>query len=223
MQFLSVRTKLLSFRSTMEVALRFFVFLVSLLMWLPSAAWAVAPLTPAEVAALLKGETVVRVTADPSSKSIASGNAFAAIDIPAPPAAVFAVLTDCARAKRIVKNMVSCKVLQRDPGGAWEVRETMVRLSVALPDFRAVARLDFVRPTQLRFKQTEGNFDYAQGQWDLMGFREGRSTRAFYRIRAGTSVPIPEFVIQGMIQNDLPETLKALRAEVLRGLATAPR
>lgn len=180
-------------------------------------------LTQAELTALSRGEAVVRVTRDTQSKSVSSGQGFAAIDIPAPPEAVFAAMTDCARAKRYVKNLVSCKVLQRDPKGAWEVRETMVRLSIALPDFRAVARLDYVPPKQIRFRQTEGSFDYAQGQWDLMPFREGRTTRVFYRVRAGTSIPIPEFVIQGLIETDLPETLKALRAEVLRVVAPVKR
>ena len=180
-------------------------------------------LTQAELNALLRGEAVVRVSRDAQSKSVSSGQGFAAIDIPAPPEAVFAAMTDCARAKRYVKNLVSCKVLQRDPKGAWEVRETMVRLSVALPDFRAVARLDYDRPKQIRFRQTEGSFDYAQGQWDLMAYREGRTTRVFYRVRAGTSIPIPEFLLQNLIETDLPETLKALRAEVLRVAAPVKR
>jgi ribosome-associated toxin RatA of RatAB toxin-antitoxin module len=94
-----------------------------------------------------------------------------------------------------------------------------MRISVAMPDFRAVARVEFSRPQQIRFKQIEGNFDYAEGQWDLMPFREGRTTRVFYRVRAGTSMPIPEFVIQSMIETEVPETLKALRAEAVRGAA----
>lgn len=189
---------------------------------LMSAAYASDSLTPAEIAKVSKGEPVVRVLRDENSKSFASGRAFAAIDIPTPPEAVFAALTNCDRAKRYVKNLKTCRTVKRDPNGAWEVRETTIHVSVALPDFRAVARLDFVRPTQVKFKQTEGSFDYAEGQWDLVPFREGRTTRVFYRVRAGTSVPVPEFVIQSLIENDLPQTLKGLRNEVLRG-ALAPR
>jgi ribosome-associated toxin RatA of RatAB toxin-antitoxin module len=180
-------------------------------------------LTRAEMAALSKGEPVVRVMRDAQSKSVASGQAFSAIDIPTPPEAVFAALTDCARVTRYVKNLVSCKILKHDPMGAWDIRETIMSLSMALPNFRAVARLDYVRPKQIKFQQTEGNFDYAQGQWDLAPFREGKATRVFYRVRAGTSFPVPEFVIQNLIESDLPETLKALRAEAVRGHSAAKR
>lgn len=186
---------------------------------LTGSALAADTLTKEDLAKLSKGEPIVKVTRDAKSKSLASGRAFAAIDIPAPPEAVFAALTDCARVKVYVKNLVSCRVVQRDPKGAWEVRETVMRISVAMPDFRAVARVEFSRPQQIRFKQIEGNFDYAEGQWDLMPFREGRMTRVFYRVRAGTSMPIPEFVIQSMIETEVPETLKALRAETVRGAA----
>jgi ribosome-associated toxin RatA of RatAB toxin-antitoxin module len=179
-------------------------------------------LTKGEMDTLLKGEPVVRVTRDAQSKSFASGRAFAAIDIPVPPAMVFAALTDCERAKKFVKNLVSCKITSRDPNGLWEVRETQMRLSVALTDFRSVARMEYTRPTQIRFKQIEGTLDYAEGKWDLAPMRDGKATRVFYQVRAGTSIPVPEFVIQDLIKTDLPDTLKALRKEVLRG-ALAPR
>lgn len=187
-----------------------------------SSAFASDRLSKAEIAVLLKGDPVVRVTRDEQSKSLTSGRAFAAIDIPAPPAAVFAALTDCARAKRYVKSLASCRALKRDPAGLWEVRETLVRVSVALPEFRAVARLDLIPSKQIRFKQTEGSFDYAEGQWDLAPFAENQKTRVFYHVRAGTSIPVPEFVLQNVIESDLPETLKGLRREVLSA-ALAPR
>jgi hypothetical protein len=179
-------------------------------------AMAAETLTSNDLAKLLKGEPVVRVTRDAASKSFASGSAFAVIDVPTPPEAVFVAMTDCARLKVILKNLVSCRSLKRDPAGAWEIRETIMRVSVALPDFRAVARLDYTPPRQVRFKQTEGNFDYAEGQWDLVPFREGRTTRLFYRVRAGTSMPVPEFVIQNAIETELPATLKGIRAEAIK-------
>lgn len=194
------------------------VLLVLFAVWGCSGAWAQA-LTPAETALLLKGEPVVRVTRDLKSQSLASGQAFAAIDIPAPADAVFRTLRDCNRIVRFLKNVVSCKILKRDPAGTWELRETIVTISQMLPNFRAVARADYTIGRQIRFKQVEGSFDYLEGQWDLAPFRNGLATRAFYKVRAGTSVPVPEFMIQNLIQSDLPETLKRLRAEVIRGSA----
>lgn len=198
-------------------------YAVIAMVWMMCAVNAMAAdtLTSADLAKLSKGEPVVRVTRDAASKSFASGSAFAVIDVPTPPEAVFAALTDCARLKVILKNLVSCRSLKRDPGGKWEIRETIMRVSVALPDFRAVARMDYTPPRQVRFKQTEGNFDYAEGQWDLVPFREGRTTRLFYRVRAGTSMPVPEFVIQNVIETELPETLKGIRAEAVRGYAAS--
>jgi ribosome-associated toxin RatA of RatAB toxin-antitoxin module len=195
---------------------------IFLWIWCAGAASAADALTPAEQALLAKGEPVMRVTRDVKSTSFASGSAFSAIDIAATPDHVFGALTDCARVTRIVKNVVSCKVLKRDPAGLWETREMIVSLSDLLPNFRTVARNEFQRPTRIVFKQVEGNFDYLEGRWDMSAFDNGRKTRVFYRVRAGTSVPIPDFVIQGMIENDLPATLKALRVEAMRGAAAKP-
>jgi ribosome-associated toxin RatA of RatAB toxin-antitoxin module len=198
------------------------VAIVIALFWVTlSSALAADALTPAERARLAKGEPVVRVTRDAQSTSFASGSAYSVIDIATSPENVFAALTDCTRVLRVLKNIMSCKVLKRDPAGLWEVRETIVSVSDLLPNFRAVARTDYQRPARISFKQVEGNFDYLEGRWDLMAFDNGQKTRAFYRVRAGTSVPIPDFVIQGMIENDLPETLKSLRAEALRGAVPA--
>jgi ribosome-associated toxin RatA of RatAB toxin-antitoxin module len=178
-------------------------------------------LTAAEQAVLARGEPVVRFVRDPgSATSWASGRAFAAIDIPAPPEAVFRTLSDCRRLLRVASNLISCRALRRDPKGAWEDRETVVSVSQFLPNFRAVARVDYFPYRTIRFKQTEGNFDFLEGQWDLSPFRSGRATRAFYRVRAGTSVPVPEMVIQSLIETEVPATLKALRDEVLRGPAS---
>jgi ribosome-associated toxin RatA of RatAB toxin-antitoxin module len=196
--------------------------IIVLWFWCAGAAFAADALTPAEQALLAKGEPAIRVTRDAKSTSFASGSALSAIDIPAAPDHVFAALTDCARMSRVVKNVVSCKVLKRDPAGLWENREIVVSLSDLLPNFRTVSRNEFQRPTRIVFRQIEGNFDYLEGRWDLIGFDNGRKTRVFYRVRAGTSIPIPDFVIQGMIENDLPATLKALRAEAMRGAAAKP-
>ena len=62
----------------------------------------------------------VEVSPDPD---VASGLIRGVVDIPAPPQAVWAVLVDCDLAPRMVRRLKSCRIVERDPAGGWDVRE----------------------------------------------------------------------------------------------------
>jgi hypothetical protein len=82
----------------------------------------------------------------------AAGTVRGSVEIAASPSIVFAVMTDCAKALRIVRGLKSCRVLQRDPEGRWDVREHRVSWSV-LPSVRNVFRSDYVPDRSIRFVQ----------------------------------------------------------------------
>ncbi|HAH10460.1 MAG TPA: hypothetical protein DCL48_10200 [Alphaproteobacteria bacterium] len=198
-----------------------FVFagIVLAVMFAGSGLAATAQLSQADLAALAKGEPFVRVTrVAPPSVLGAAGKTLAGIDIKAPPEAVFAVLRDCKRIMRVIKSMTSCTVRKSDPKGLWEERVTSSAPSAVLPTFKSVSRFDFAPFRQIKFRQLEGTMDYAFGQWDLVPASDRKTTRLYYQVSIGTSIPIPESLISTLISNDLPRTLKAFREEVLRGV-----
>src|SRR5215203_3826127 len=53
------------------------------------------------------------------------GRASASMDVRAPPTAVWSILSDCAQARRFMRDLVSCRVLDRGQG--WDIREHRVR------------------------------------------------------------------------------------------------
>src|SRR4051812_32671967 len=72
----------------------------------------------------------------------ASGLILGAIDITAPIETVWSVVTDCALAPKMATNLKSCRVVDRDPAGRWEVREQVSRGGL-IPSVRSVFRSDF--------------------------------------------------------------------------------
>src|SRR3546814_12680943 len=111
------------------------LLLIAVLAAGPAAAF---DLPPGAGEMLASGRPWVDVRPDPDGHS---GLVQAAIDIAAPKATVWAVMLDCEAAVRMVANLKSCKVLQRDPPGRWDVREQISRPAF-LPSVRNVHRPD---------------------------------------------------------------------------------
>ncbi len=112
---------------------------------------------------LQRGRPWVEVKPDADGHS---GQVRAAIDIPASKEAVWAKMLDCDAAVRMVANLKSCKVLERDPQGRWDVREQVSRPAF-LPSVRNVYRSDYERPNRVRFRRTGGDMQCsrASGGW----------------------------------------------------------
>ena len=114
-------------------------------------AWAM-DLTPEAQAALDRGKPYAEVRRDADGSS---GMIRAAIDIAAPQAAVWSVMTDCALAPRMVDNLKSCRILDRDPQGRWDIREQVSRMTF-IPSVRTGFREDFDAPRKMTFHRTGG-------------------------------------------------------------------
>ena len=91
---------------------------------------------PFAFAAPNEAAPVVEVNADTKG---ASGDIRAQVDIAAPPATVWRVLIDCGQVPHLMVGAKSCRVLQHDPGGRWDVREQISQGSL-LPAIRTVLR-----------------------------------------------------------------------------------
>ncbi len=91
----------------------------------PARAW-----SPAENALLEAGEPVVALSPAPGGDAT---QIRAAIDIPAPAPAIWSIITDCTHTMRFVPGLESCRVLERDPAGRWDIREHEIAWMWFLP------------------------------------------------------------------------------------------
>src|SRR4051812_1038708 len=99
-------------------------------------------LPPKAEPVLARGKPYVEVRPDADGSS---GVILGAIDVPAPIEAVWAVITDCDLAPKMVASLKSCRVVERDPAGRWEVREQVSKGGL-IPSVRSVFRSDFEKP-----------------------------------------------------------------------------
>jgi carbon monoxide dehydrogenase subunit G len=175
--------------------------LFALLMLAPAPAWA-APKA---------GGIQVEITPDPGG---ASGLIRGSVDIEATPEQVWQVLIDCGAAPRMVARLKSCKVLERDPQGRWDIREHISRAG-PLPSVRSVFRSDYDPPRRIQFHRAGGEVKVLEGEWRLIPLAGGTHTRVLYESRASAPFAVPSPIARMILRHDVPEALAALRREVM--------
>lgn len=143
----------------------------------------------------------------------ASGLILGAIDISAPIETVWSVVTDCALAPKMATNLKSCRILERDPQGRWEVREQISRGGL-IPSVRSVFRSDFDKPRSIRFHRTGGDLQVLEGEWRLAPQRDG-DVRVIYEARVAAPFRVPGPISRAILRHDVPAALLALRRESL--------
>lgn len=173
-------------------------------------AWAWTP-DPAAISRLESGRPYVDVRADPSG---ATGLIRAGIDIAAPREVVWDVVTDCGLAPRMVASLRSCRVLERDPAGRWDVREHVSRPRL-LPPVRSVFRSEYQPPSRIAFRKAGGDLRMLDGEWRLEPLNGGAATRVLYEQRAAFPYRAPDALIRMGMRRDVPLALLALRREAL--------
>jgi uncharacterized membrane protein len=168
---------------------------------------------PPELAArLARGEVYADVERAEDGNS---GVVRAAVDIKAPASVVWNVILDCARAPRMVPSVIRCQVLQRDPGGRWDVREHQVRWSLFMPPLRSVFRSDYTPMRRIAFRCLgTGDLKVCEGEWRLEPL-PGGGVRVIYENSAKAPFAAPAFVFREAMRRDVPDALVALRRESL--------
>ena len=178
---------------------------------------------PAEAErALARGDAWVEVLPDLKG---AGGRVRAAETLDAPPERVFAVITDCALAPRMVANLKSCRVLERDPAGRWDVREHVSRPMLFLPSVRSVFRSDYDPPRGFSYRRVGGDLKVLEGSWRLIPLDGGVRTRVAYEGRAALPYPVPGALARAVLRQQVSQALAALRRQCLAGpdAAAKPR
>ncbi|RAK59553.1 polyketide cyclase [Phenylobacterium hankyongense] len=163
-------------------------------------------LPPRAMAALAQGRPYVDVQPDPDGSS---GLIRAAIDVPAPVTVIWTVMTDCDLAPKLVADLKSCRVLEADPAGAWDVREYISRMTF-LPPVRNVFRSDYEPERRIRFRRTAGDLAVFDGEWRLEPQAAG-AVRVFYESRVTAPFHVPGPLARIALRREVPTALLALR------------
>ena len=171
-----------------------------------------AEISPADEARLVRGEVVARIVREPGP----GGRLTAAIDIPAPPEAVWAVMLDCDSAPDYVPGLESCRVLQRAADGGSDLREHRIRWLAFLPRLTLRFRSDYVAEREIHVTRTSGDLAEMEGTWRLEPRENGRSTRLHYDFRLVPNTFIPSGWVRAGLLRDTPRVLEAVRTEVVR-------
>ena len=171
-----------------------------------------ADLSPKAQAALARGEAYAEVSPDPDG---VSGKVFAVIDIEAPPARVWGVMTDCATAGKMITNLARCTIVSGDIRKGVDVREHVTHRSLFLPAMRIVFRSVYEPFHRIRFDRVAGDLKVEQGEWRLQAMRGGAATRVFYENRLAVDWPIPKALLRDGLRKDTPKVLVNLRRACL--------
>lgn len=155
--------------------------------------------------------------ADPvvSAQRVGDGaRATASMDVDAPPAAVWAILNDCDNARRYMRELISCRVIER--GAGWDIREHRVRGWALKPVLRNVARITLEPNRRMTFHRVSGDWTRSDGEWRLTPLDGGRGTRVEYALDAAIRTPLPAGWAHSIFMNRMRSSLLALRREAER-------
>ena len=170
---------------------------------------AIVVLTGARLALATPSESPPVVTVEADTRG-ASGDIRAQVDIDATPATVWRVLIDCGQVTHLMVGAKSCRVLQHDPAGRWDVRE-QISAGGILPPIRTVLRSDYDAPRAVAFHRVDGDLKVLEGDWRLEPLDGGLRTRVYYDSRVAAPFGVPAFMARSVLRGDMPRTMTNLR------------
>lgn len=155
---------------------------------------------------LRAGEVIVRVT----HKDESGGAAQVMFLVHSPVEQLWAVLLSCDEAFIYVKNMVNCKVLERENNRA--LVNHVVKRPLILSPIDVVFESLYTPYSGIEIRFVEGNLDVFEGRWRFRELPEG--VLAEHEIRIKPTIPSPRFLVRHYLRKQLPDL-----AACLRGLA----
>ncbi len=132
----------------------------------------------------------------------------------AKPAQIWATLTDCAKAPSFVPNLESCKVIEKDPAGRWDIRENIANPPF-LPRVKTIVRNEYAPLRGFTYRLVSGDLRLSEGSWTINPIATG--TRVTYAARFEPKIPAPSFLIVNAIKTDLPRLFSKLESASLSG------
>ena len=168
-------------------------------------------LTEPQLQSLRNGEHVITVWRDPG-RDDAALDVFGAIDIEATVETIWNMMLDCERARIIVQNMKSCKILETAPDGSWDVREQITKTGFLLPKNTSVFRSDYDLYKSIKISLAGGDMKVQDGLWILTPL-DRINTRVTYRATILSKFAVPQGFIKSAMRKDVPEVLGNMREQ----------
>lgn len=133
-----------------------------------------------------------------------------AIDVAAPPRAIWDVLTACQVAPEYVPNVQSCRKLEVLDGGRADLFVQVIKPAFFMPSFEHVFRLDYTPYARIDVHRVSGPIAHMDGTWWLLPQQDGH-TLLVYNLALDPGFPIPRFFVRATLKRDLPKVLSAVR------------
>jgi hypothetical protein len=138
-------------------------------------------------------------------------DAHASVRIHAAPGAIWAILSSCPEALKIVPSLKDCKVLERAADGSWERIWQSMEYFRFLPRIKFEVKVSYLPPASVRFERVSGALVSLRGTWILQS--EGNDTIAHYDVAVEPGLWVPNFIVRAALKHDLPKMLQTLRSE----------
>ncbi len=144
-----------------------------------------------------------------------------AIEVAAPPQAIWDVLTACQIAPEYVPNVVSCRSLEKLEDGRAELFVQTVKPAFFVPSFEHVFRLDYEPYEHIGVHRVSGPLAYMDGDWWLLPQADGK-VLLVYELAVDPGMPIPRFFVRATMKRDTPKILTAVRERAELAAASGP-
>ncbi|MEM6278236.1 MAG: SRPBCC family protein [Verrucomicrobiota bacterium] len=171
---------------------------------------------PDQWEALHRGDVVILDASAPGEEEKSDHSAMAAVLIEAPVLNVWAVLNDHNRSPDYIKTLLSSSLMEEKEDHA--LLEQKVKVG-----FHKVSYVVKHTPEPhsiIHFERVSGDMKSMDGFWRFFPVEgeESPSTLLIYRLSLKPDFPVPGFLIRKSLSDNLPDTLRSVRAEVYRKL-----
>jgi hypothetical protein len=137
-------------------------------------------------------------------------SAHATIRIHATREVIWAIVSSCPEALKILPSLKACEVLERAPDGSWARILQVMEYFRFLPNVRFEVRVNYRPPADITFNRVSGDLTSVRGEWILLS--DGDYTIAHYDIAIEPGVWVPNWIVRAALKHDLPRMLQALRS-----------
>src|SRR5450755_95808 len=154
-----------------------------------------------------RGQAAPMVKVEGAGPSI---SADATIRIHAAREVIWAIVSSCPEALKIVPSLKACEVLERAPdGSSVRIRQVMEYFRF-LPDVKFEVKVSYLPPDSVKFERVSGDLTSLRGEWTLQS--DGDYTNAHYNIAIEPGRWVPNWIVRTALKHDLPKMLQALRS-----------
>ena len=135
--------------------------------------------------------------------------------INAPPVTVWKVLTDYNNIKRYIPRMVESDLVESKGDLKVIALTGEFRVFLFKKTIRVSVNMHETFPSKIDYEKISGDFDIYRGSWVLQQY-SSKGTLLTYESELKPSFIAPDFILQGILKNDLVNGLTALKTEAER-------